>query len=320
LSLEDCILTVTDLTKSYPQKSGLFGIRKSSLLTAVDHVSLGFVKSKTTAVVGESGSGKTTLGECILLLTSPDSGSIVYNGLNLTGLKGKELNNARRSMQIVFQDPNSSLNPRMKVRDTLSEPVIESQTSVQELAVRVLESVGLSSDALDRYPHEFSTGQRQRIAIARALMNNPNFMVLDEPTSALDVSIQLQVLNLFRDLQVKYGITYMFITHNLAVAKYTSHFIAVLFSGRIVEYSSTRDIIERPRHPYTSALLSSIPGSHKGEHVLHEKTEEPIPVYAGCRYRLRCPFATEKCQEEPLLLDASGGHLVRCHYYADLKL
>jgi oligopeptide/dipeptide ABC transporter ATP-binding protein len=320
---DDSLVEIRDLTKSYPSKSGLFGSSKFKLV-AVDNVSISFTRAKTTAIVGESGSGKTTLGECTLMLIKPDSGSVLYKGTNIVKLNGKELNNARKGMQIVFQDPFSSLNPRMSIRDTLMEPVLSSdldRNSLDRLIENALESVGLPLDSLNRYPHQFSGGQRQRIAIARALMSKPDFMVLDEPTSALDVSIQLQILNLFRDLQKKFGLTFMFITHNLAVAKYMAHSTAVMFSGRLVELGPTKDIVTAPKHPYTAALLSSVPIIGGGRTlVLKEKQEESAQTVSGCKYRLRCPFATQRCVEEPPLIRLNGNRFVRCHYHDQIKL
>jgi oligopeptide/dipeptide ABC transporter ATP-binding protein len=320
---DDFLVEIKDLTKCYSSKSGLLGSSRAKLV-AVDKVSISFAKAKTTAIVGESGSGKTTLGECTLMLTKPDSGSVLYKGVDLVRLRGKELNSARKGMQIVFQDPFSSLSPRMNIRDILTEPVIGQEmyrNGLYEMISDVLSSVGLPLDSLNRYPHQFSGGQRQRIAIARALMSKPDFMVLDEPTSALDVSIQLQILNLFRDLQKKHGLTYLFITHNLAVAKYVAHMTAVMFSGRIVEFGPTKDIVTSPKHPYTAALLSSVPTLGRGRTlVLKEREEETTQVVSGCRYRLRCPFATQRCTEEPSLVQSDHERLVRCHYHDQIEL
>jgi len=309
------VVSVSGLTKVYHSSTGALGLGKRRRLVALDGVSLSFQKGKTTAIVGESGSGKTTLGECTLMLTRPDSGSIQYNETDLAKLSGKGLNVARRGMQIVFQDPYSSLNPRMKVDAIFRESMSDSSGDLRDRMSDVLRSVGMPSDSLDRFPHQFSGGQRQRLAIARALMANPTFMVLDEPTSSLDVSIQLQILNLFRDLQREYDLTFMFITHNLAVAKYMAHSIAVMFSGRVVEYGTAAEVIEGTKHPYTAALLSSVPSMGKSESiVLNEKSDSALPVLSGCRYRARCPYATEKCLDEPPLADTGNGHLVRCHY------
>jgi oligopeptide/dipeptide ABC transporter ATP-binding protein len=322
--MEGDLVRVEDLTKTFARgRRSLLG--KEAKFAAVDHVTLNIVTKKTTAVVGETGSGKTTLGETVLLLTRPDSGAVLYDGTDITRLNSRELKAARQGMQLVFQDPFSSLDPRMSVKAILGEATPESHRDGtgmdEEGTTKVLRSVGLGADALVKFPHQFSTGQRQRIAIARALMSSPRFIVLDEPTSALDLSIQLQVLNLLRDLQAEFGITYMFITHNLVVAKYMSHYIAVMFAGRIVEYGTAHDVIENPKHPYTGALLSAVPAIGGGrKEVLQEKVQDALVAHSGCRYRLRCPFATEKCEEEPALEDAGNGHVVRCHYYRELDL
>lgn len=313
--VSETVVSVSGLTKVYQSSTGALGLGRKHRLVALDGVSLSFLKGKTTAIVGESGSGKTTLGECTLMLTRPDSGSIQYNGSDLASLSGRGLNLARRGMQIVFQDPYSSLNPRMKVDEIFRESMSDSSGDLRDRMGDVLRNVGMPPDSLDRFPHQFSGGQRQRLAIARALMANPTFMVLDEPTSSLDVSIQLQILNLFRDLQREYDLTFMFITHNLAVAKYMAHHIAVMFSGRVVEYGTAAEVIEGTKHPYTAALLSSVPSMGKSESiVLNEKSDSALPVLSGCRYRARCPYATEKCLDEPPLADIGNGHLVRCHY------
>lgn len=313
------LLNIVNLTKTFRIRKGTMGFSQEGRLAAVDSVSLSFELGKTTAIVGESGSGKTTLGECTLLLTRPDSGSIVYKGTDLTKLSGKELDAARKGMQVVFQDPNSSLNPRMRIRETLCEPLKDNEDIDQ--AAKALASVGLTAEAMDRFPLQLSSGQRQRVAIARALVSEPDVMVLDEPTSSLDVSVQLQVLNLLRNLQLEYRISYMFITHNMAVAKYMSHFVAVMFGGRIVEHGPAREVVEKPKHPYTKALLSSIPQIGKrSDYVLKEKTEDMLVASTGCRYRFRCLHATEKCLEEPSLLDAHSGRTVRCHYFKELDL
>jgi oligopeptide/dipeptide ABC transporter ATP-binding protein len=314
--ISETVVSISGLTKVYHTSTGVLGLGKKRRLVALDGVSLSFQEGKTTAIVGESGSGKTTLGECTLMLTRPDSGSIQYNGSDLARLSGGRLNLARRGMQIVFQDPYSSLNPRMKVDMILRESIPDSSSGdLRDRMDDVLRSVGMPSDSLERFPHQFSGGQRQRLAIARALMANPTFMVLDEPTSSLDVSIQLQILNLFRDLQREYDLTFMFITHNLAVAKYMAHHVAVMFSGRFVEYGTAVDVIERTKHPYTAALLSSVPSMGKSESiVLNEKSDSALPVLSGCRYRARCPYATERCLDDPPLADVGNGHLVRCHY------
>lgn len=313
--VSETVVSVSGLTKVYQSSTGALGLGRKHRLVALDGVSLSFRKGKTTAIVGESGSGKTTLGECTLMLTRPDSGSIQYNGSDLASLSGRGLNLARRGMQIVFQDPYSSLNPRMKVDAIFQESMSDSSGDLRDRMGDVLRNVGMPPDSLDRFPHQFSGGQRQRLAIARALMANPTFMVLDEPTSSLDVSIQLQILNLFRDLQREYDLTFMFITHNLAVAKYMAHHIAVMFSGRVVEYGTAAEVIEGTKHPYTAALLSSVPSMGKSESiVLNEKSDSALLVLSGCRYRARCPYATEKCLDEPPLADIGNGHLVRCHY------
>ncbi|MEM3795057.1 MAG: ABC transporter ATP-binding protein [Thermoprotei archaeon] len=308
----DEIVVVKNLTKVYI-RSTILGFSKSTFV-AVDNISISFQRGKTTAIVGESGSGKTTLGECITMLIRPNKGSIIYKGNDIARLKGKELASARRGMQMVFQDPMGSLNPRMKIKDILKEPLLANANDLDNVVRDSLTTVGLPPEAAELYPYQFSGGQRQRIAIARAIINKPEFIVLDEPTSALDVSVQLQILNLLKSLQKRFEITYMFITHNLGVAKYMSHFIAVMFGGRIVEFGSAQDVIAKPVHPYTAALLSSVPSGSKNGFVYMEKTDDPTLPTSGCRYRLRCPFSTSKCLEEPQLVDIGDGRLARCHY------
>ena len=274
-----------------------------------------------------SGCGKTTLGRTMIKLTDPTSGNVTFDGNDITRLKAKELKPLRRRMQVVFQDPYASLDPRQTVRSALLEPmkvhkIFSDKKQANIAAEKLAEEVGLNRDHLSRYPHEFSGGQRQRIAIARALAVNPDFLLLDEPTSSLDVSVQAQILNLLKELQKRHELTYLFISHNLAVIRHMCHRIAVMYLGRIVEVADTLEIYERPKHPYTHALLSSAPipdpTQRKGRAALLGDVPSLLNIPSGCRFRTRCPFATEKCaRDAPFLTEVERGHWVECHYDID---
>ncbi|WP_042225293.1 ABC transporter ATP-binding protein [Oceanobacillus manasiensis] len=316
------ILNVRNIKKYFPIKGGVFK-RTIGHLKAVDDISLSINKGETLGIVGESGSGKSTLGRVILKLIDATEGSILYKDTNITSMKRNQFRPYRRNMQMVFQDPFGSLNSKMSVAELVEEPLLV-QTSLskkerQEKAIEFIEKVGLRAEDRLKYPHEFSGGQRQRISIARALITNPEFIVCDEPVSALDISIQAQVLNLMKDLQEELGLTYLFIAHDLSVVKHISDRVAVMYLGKIVEIAPTSTLFKEPAHPYTQALLASIPTLNK------KKTDEPtvklkgdIPSPAnppsGCAFRTRCPFAHERCEKEtPVLATQGVQHEVACH-------
>ncbi|WP_048061729.1 ABC transporter ATP-binding protein [Hyperthermus butylicus] len=300
-------------------------IRVSGWVKAVDDVSFIIPRGKTIGLVGESGSGKTTIGRLILRLIEPTSGYVFFDGRNVFELRGKELKAFRKKAQMIFQDPYSSLNPRMTVYDIIMEALKVHRVEVGDpyaYIVKLLEEVGLNETHVYRYPHEFSGGQRQRIAIARALAVNPEFMVLDEPTSALDVSVQAQILNLLKELQAKRKLTYLFISHDLGVVRYMSDYIAVMYLGKIVELGPAEEVFEKPLHPYTKMLLASIPipdpAKARAKKPIRIVGEPPSPINPppGCRFHTRCPYASERCRrEEPPLVEAERGHWVACWLY-----
>ena len=317
------IIEAENVKKYFPIKGGVFS-KVVGYVKAVDDVSLKIEKGTCTALVGESGCGKTTFGRTLLKLIEPDAGKILFEGKDLAKVKGKKLREMRKDMQMVFQDPNSSLDPRFTVKNIIGEP-FSNFTNIkgEELVKRILELlnlVGLKKEHLYRYPHEFSGGQRQRIAVARAIALDPKFIVLDEPTSALDVSVQAKILNLFQDLQEKFDLSYLFITHDLSVAKHMADNIGVMYVGKLVETSATEPLFEEPLHPYTQALLSAIPVAdpeYKVERIIL-KGDVPSPANppSGCRFHPRCPKAMEICsKEEPELKKVGDGRLVACHLY-----
>ena len=318
------LITVSNLKKFFPVREGILS-RVSNYVKAVNDVSLDIEEGKTLGLVGESGSGKTTLGKTILRLLQPTEGKITYKGTDITSLNNKSLRDFRREMQIIFQNPYGSLNPRMSVESIVSEGIIIhrllKKNEIRDYVVKLLAQVGLSSDILDRYPHEFSGGQRQRIAIARAIALKPKFIVCDEPVSALDVSVQAQIINLLEDLRSEWGLTYLFISHDLRVVNHISDRVAVMYLGKVVEIAKSRDIYEKPLHPYTKILISSITEINKesemeGEEngLISEDIPSPIDIPSGCSFHPRCPVATEICKtvipemEEKALL-----HRVACH-------
>ena len=319
-----------DLVKHFPVTGGVFG-REVARVHAVDGVSFTLRKGRTLGLVGESGCGKSTLGRALLRLVEPTSGSIKFEGQEMTNLGAREMRALRREMQIIFQDPFASLNPRMSIREILSEPyeihgLYKGRKEREDKIQALLAEVGLPSDAANRYPHEFSGGQRQRIGIARALALHPKLIVADEPVSALDVSIQSQILNLMMDLRDKYGLSYIFIAHDLAVIEHISDDVAVMYLGKIVEHTSAQSLYKRPLHPYTQALISSIPepviGEKREKRVLQGDVPSPMNPPPGCRFHPRCPFAQAVCREkEPPLRDlgtATDPHLVACHFAGEL--
>ena len=308
--------------KKYFQANKALREENRIYVKAVDGVSLSLCYGETFGLVGESGCGKSTLGQTILRLEDPTSGAIYYRGTDIARLSASEMRPYRREMQIIFQDPYSSLDPKMTVGAIIAEPLIVHKMGDakqrEERVAELLKLVGLRPEHAKRYPHEFSGGQRQRIGIARALAVNPKFIICDEAVSALDVSIQAQVLNLLRRLQQELGLTYLFIAHGLAVVKYISDRVGVMYLGKIVEVADSDEIYEKPLHPYTQALIRAIPEPNpdieQSEDLLTGDVPSPIDPPSGCRFHTRCPFATERCsQEEPELRDVGNGHLCACH-------
>jgi oligopeptide/dipeptide ABC transporter ATP-binding protein len=315
------LLEAKDVVKHFPVRAGLLR-RTVGQVHAVDGVDLEIRRGETVGLVGESGCGKSTLGRTLLRLVEPTSGTIAFEGTDVTRLKRSGLKAARRDMQIIFQDSVGSLDPRMRVRDLVGEGLAIHGVPRNERAHRVadtLERVGLGTETMRRYPHQFSGGQRQRIGIARALVLRPKLVVADEPVSALDVSIQSQVLNLLVELKQVFGLTYLFVAHDLAVVGYISDQIAVMYLGKIVEHATSADLFARPLHPYTQALLSAIPTPEPGRKtariVLRGDVPSPVDPPSGCRFRTRCPIAQAVCAEvEPPLMPHGDGHLAACHF------
>jgi oligopeptide transport system ATP-binding protein len=321
------LLEVDNLVKHFDIRGGFFGVTKLGAVRAVDGVTFTVNEGETLGLVGESGCGKTTLGKVILRLLPPTDGKVTFEGKSLFDLSNRELKAARRDVQVVFQDPYASLNPRMSVGEIVGEGLfVHGMTNKREResAVRdLLKRVGLNQQHIHRYPHEFSGGQRQRIGIARALALRPKFVVCDEPVSALDVSIQSQVLNLLSDLQDEFQLTYLFIAHNLAVVRHLSTRVGVMYLGKLVELAEADSLYEDPKHPYTKALLSAIPipdpTVRRERIVLKGDLPSPANPPSGCRFHTRCPMAQEICKvEEPPLRDVGGGHLSACHFAEDV--
>ncbi|CAN5626157.1 ABC transporter ATP-binding protein [soil metagenome] len=322
---DNVILDVKNLKKYFPITKGLFQ-RTVGHVQAVDDITFDLHRGETLGLVGESGCGKSTAGRTILRLLDPTDGVVRFGGRNLAGMQGKELKEMRRRMQIIFQDPFSSLNPRRTVGSILAQPIrlhnIVPSNEVDDRVAQLLERVGLNPTHAERYPHEFSGGQRQRIGVARAISVNPDFVIADEPVSALDVSIQAQIINLMRDLQHELGLSYIFIAHDLAVVRSVSDRVAVMYLGQIVELGENRDIYDDPLHPYTRALLSAVPtievngARRRGRIILEGDVPSPINPPSGCRFHTRCPYAFDACSSvEPLMLDVGNDHQVRCHLY-----
>jgi oligopeptide transport system ATP-binding protein len=316
------LLKVKDLVKQFPIKGGLLG-RVVDRVHAVDGVSFELQAGETLGVVGESGCGKSTTGRCILRLIEPTSGEVWFEGKNVTTASKDELRALARDMQIIFQDPYASLNPRMNVAAIIGEALTihkltKTAAEYDDRIVQLLETVGLNADHRRRFPHEFSGGQRQRIGIARALAVSPKMIVCDEAVSALDVSIQAQVINLLEDLREQFNLTYIFIAHDLSVVEHISHRVAVMYLGRIVEIASSRDLYTDPKHPYTEALLSAVPipdPKIKRKHIaLQGDVPSPIHPPSGCHFHTRCPIAQAQCKvDKPQLKQTSAGHWVACH-------
>ena len=320
---ETC-LKVTDLKMYFPVKSGIFS--KARSLKAVDGVSFSIAQGETMGLVGESGCGKTTVGRTILKLYEAMGGSITYKGTDITGFDDQEMRPYRRKMQMIFQDPYTSLDPRMNVEAIISEPIralkLCSEGDRRDRVRELIQMVGLKADHLNRYPHEFSGGQRQRIGIARALAAEPEFIVCDEPISALDVSIQAQVINILEELQHKFGFTYLFISHDLSMVRHISHQVGVMYLGNLIEYAQVDELYDNMLHPYTKSLISAVPVADPNQArqnkriVLQGDVPSPIDPPPGCPFRARCAYAKEICgREKPELKKINDDHMVACHLY-----
>ncbi len=323
----EVLLEVRDLVKHFPITKGIVISKKVGAVKAVDGVSFYINRGETLGLVGESGCGKSTTGRLILRLIEATSGEISFEGRNVLKLGREEMRELRKDMQIIFQDPYASLNPRMTVGDIIGEPMEihriargrEKDRRVREL----LEVVGLSPLHARRYPHEFSGGQRQRIGVARALAVNPKLIICDEPVSALDVSIQAQVINLLQDLQGEFGLTYLFIAHDLSVVKHIADRVAVMYLGKIVELAAKHELYNNPQHPYTEALLSAVPipdpTKKKQRIILEGDVPSPINPPSGCRFHTRCRYAQDICsKEDPEFIDIADDHFVACHFRKSL--
>lgn len=319
------LLEVTDVVKHFPIRSGILVEREVGRVRAVDGVSLTLNEGETLGLVGESGCGKSTLCRAILQLTPPTSGSVRFMGRELVGLSRRELRPLRRQMQMIFQDPYASLNPRKRIGQIVGDPMdLHGLASGAELKRRVqdlLDRVGLRPEHINRFPHEFSGGQRQRIGIARALALQPKLIVADEPVSALDVSVQAQIVNLLKDLQAEFGLSYLFVAHDLGVVRHVSDRVAVMYLGKVVESSGTDDLYNRPVHPYSNALLSAVPipdprrNEARERVVLEGDVPSPTNPPSGCRFHTRCPWGTEICAtDEPAMVSYTAGHAAACHH------
>jgi len=323
--MSNAVIEVKDLVKYFPVKGGIFQ-KTIANVKAVDGVSFHMNKGETFGLVGESGCGKTTVGRCILRLVEPTKGKIIFKGTDITKMKDKELRRLRPKMQIIFQDPYSSLNPRLTIKDIIGEAmvyhgIVDSRDATKRVK-ELLHLVGLSAEHINRYPHEFSGGQRQRICIARALSTEPDLIVCDEAVSALDVSIQSQILKLLEELQQRLGVTYLFISHALNVVKYISHRIGVMYLGKIVEIAQSEELYLNPLHPYTKALISAVPVPNpklrRQKIILVGDVPSPINPPQGCRFVTRCPYSMKICAEiEPQLTEVRAEHWVACHLYSN---
>ena len=320
----DVLIQLDDCQKFFPVTKGIVLRRVVGQVKAVDGISFKIRQGQTYSLVGESGCGKTTTARLILQVEQPTGGQISFNGKNMAEFTNAERREYRASVQAVFQDPWSSLNPRMRVGDIILEPLITNKSltkaEAKEALAELLRDVGLRTFHGDYYPHEFSGGQRQRIAIARALSLKPKVMILDEPVSALDVSIRAQIMNLLKSLQEQYGVSYLLIAHNLATVRYMSHQVGVMYLGKMVEEAPTRELFNKPQHPYTKALISASlparPDSQREDLVLSGEVPSPLNPPSGCYFHPRCPFVMDRCSvEEPQLRELSEGHKVSCHLY-----
>jgi oligopeptide transport system ATP-binding protein len=320
------LLEIRDLKKYFPVGDGLFS-RKKGNVKAVDGVNLTINEGETLGLVGESGCGKSTLGRTILRLIEPTSGEVIFHDKNLLALSARELREMRREMQIIFQDPYASLNPRMRVGDIIGEGLeihkLARGRAKRDRIMELLHQVGLREDHYPRYPHEFSGGQRQRIGIARALAVSPKFIVCDEPVSSLDVSIQAQIINLLQELQERMHLTYLFISHDLRVVEHISHRVAIMYLGKVVEIAAGETIYRDAKHPYTRALLSAVPmpetSRKKDRIVLEGDVPSPVNPPSGCTFHPRCAYRQPLCSEMEPPLDFAGGHGVSCHVFGPIK-
>ena len=317
----DVLLEVKDLRKYFPVNKGVFG-RAAGRVHAVDGISFWIRQGETLGLVGESGCGKSTAGKTILRLIDPTSGVIEWRGERIDALNRADMRPFRRELQAVFQDPYSSLNPRLRAADIVAEPIRNyedvSAAQVKERVAWLFAKVGLREDQLVKFPYEFSGGQRQRLGIARALALKPKLIVCDEPVSALDVSVQAQVINLLGDLQAEFGVSYLFVAHDLAVVEHISHRVAVMYLGKLVELTDKKSLFRDPQHPYTEALLSAVPvpdpGMKQKRIILSGDVPSPITPPPGCRFHTRCPYAEARCRvEEPAMKQVRPGHFVACH-------
>ena len=325
MTANDVLLSVDNLVKYFPIMRGIIFQKQVAAVHAVDDISFSIRRGETLGLVGESGCGKSTTGRTILQLYRPTSGSVVFDDVDLVALQGEELRKMRRKMQMIFQDPYASLNPRMTVGEIVGEPLVvhrvANQKEINERVKNLLELVGLNPAFSNRYPHEFSGGQRQRIGVARALSLQPSFIVCDEPISALDVSIQAQVVNLLEDLQSQFNLTYLFVAHDLSMVKHISDRVAVMYLGVIAELASRDEVYLHPLHPYTQALLSAVPipdpvaDAKRKRVILQGDVPSPVNPPSGCRFRTRCPIAESLCAEtRPEFREIQPEHFVACHF------
>jgi len=319
--LAEPLLSTRGLKKYFNLKGSLFSKSRVQVL-AVDGINLNVQKGETLGLVGESGCGKTTAAKVIIRVYEPTAGEVIFQGKNIFGLSAVEMRELRKKIQLVYQDPYSSLNPRMKIGQMIAEPIkvykLASGHEVKDRVASILKKVGLPSDSMTRYPHEFSGGQRQRIGIARSLILNPDLIILDEPVSALDVSIQAQVINLLKDLQREFNLSYILIAHDLSLVKHTCDRVDVMYLGKIMEEAPNKDLYESPKHPYTNALIAAtpipIPRMKKERIILSGDVPSPIHPPSGCRFHTRCPERKKECEQiEPELRDLGDGHRVACH-------